>query len=200
MVDRKVQLLDHISFRLRDTDRNVRELRKLSAFFSGEADHMDPERPGYDRRVHNIPAVSGGGDAQKHIPLPAEAVKLLRKDAETVHIVDVGGGQRLMGHQRDRHQGALQVRGKPRAPLRVDLLQPGSKLRRDRPRCFETLHQFSRDMLGIRRGSAVSGDQELSVLLVAFLHDKICVNDLLPDTCELRIPLHQEIHMFPEFF
>ena len=55
-------------------------------------------------------------------------------------------------------------------------------------------------MLGIRRGSAVSGDQELSVLLVAFLHDKICVNDLLPDTCELRMPLHQEIHMFPEFF
>lgn len=91
VVNRQVHFLNQISLLLRHYYRHVCNLRKLSARSARKSDYLNSGRSCHYRRIYNILAVSGRRDSDKDIPALPIAVKLLRKDAQPVHVINISG-------------------------------------------------------------------------------------------------------------
>ena len=68
MIDRQVQLLDHIRFGLGHMDAYIAQRHQAVFTRTGQPNHFESFGPCRHRRIQNILAIAAGGNTNEYIP------------------------------------------------------------------------------------------------------------------------------------
>lgn len=183
MVHRQMQLLNISRDRLRNTDAEIADLPERTASRSRQRERGQAPGTGDARRLADVARIARGADPEEAVPGASVAVHLLGVNQERIHVVEERGGQSGMLGQRDSRQSALKL-----LSHRPQLLP---LLRGERTPEIKSLHQFSHNMIRVRRRTAVSADQQLAARGKRSLQRLIDRPDGLPQRLQRRITANQ---------
>jgi hypothetical protein len=136
VLEGEMGLLNVHGDRGRNDDVVIADLAHLAAAVAGEPDGSDAGFAGLFESVEDVRRVAGGGDAQEDIAGLAERFDLAREDLVEAEVVGAGGENGGVGGEGDGAQGGAVV--------------------------GEADDELGDEMLGVRGGASVAGDEELA--------------------------------------
>lgn len=79
MIDRQMQFLNHIGFRLRSLDAHVTHVLQLAVFCASQSNDLQTFCMGGGCSKQDVPAIATGGNSKEHIPRFSVTINLLRE-------------------------------------------------------------------------------------------------------------------------
>lgn len=101
MIDRQMQFLNHISFRLRSLDAHIAHILQFAILCTRQSNDLHSLSVCGCRRKQHIFAITAGGNAKEHIPGFTVTIDLLCKAEQRFTVVHVCSGQSRMPVQRN---------------------------------------------------------------------------------------------------